>query len=42
MALTQQLVLIPAFEHVSGGDLLVVWLAIYAAGGLVVVADAVL
>ncbi|WP_271614789.1 lipopolysaccharide biosynthesis protein [Bradyrhizobium sp. CCBAU 51627] len=40
LGLTQQLLLIPAFLHVWSGDLLAAWLAIYAAGGLVVVADA--
>ncbi|MBC9876233.1 hypothetical protein G8O24_02600 [Bradyrhizobium sp. INPA01-394B] len=39
LGLTQQLLLIPAFLHVWTGDLLAAWLAIYAAGGLVVVAD---
>lgn len=40
LGLTQQLLLIPAFLHVWSGDMLAAWLAIYAAGGLVVVADA--
>ncbi|EJN12843.1 hypothetical protein PMI42_03849 [Bradyrhizobium sp. YR681] len=40
LGLTQQLLLIPAFLHVWSGDLLAAWLAIYAAGSLVVVADA--
>ncbi|MGY3234764.1 O-antigen/teichoic acid export membrane protein [Bradyrhizobium sp. USDA 4448] len=40
LGLTQQLLLIPAFLHVWSGDVLAAWLAIYAAGGLVVVADA--
>ncbi|MCK1499190.1 hypothetical protein [Bradyrhizobium sp. 188] len=38
--LTQQLFLIPAFLHFWTGDILAAWLAIYAAGSLVVVADA--
>lgn len=40
LGLTQQLVLIPAFLHFWTGDLLAAWLALYAAGSLVVVADA--
>lgn len=40
LGLTQQLLLIPAFLHVWSGDVLAAWLAIYAAGCLVVVADA--
>jgi len=40
LGLTQQLLLIPAFLHVWTGDMLAAWLAIYAAGSLVVVADA--
>ncbi|MBK3665680.1 hypothetical protein JJE66_31235 [Bradyrhizobium diazoefficiens] len=40
LGLSQQLLLIPAFLHVWSGDMLAAWLAIYAAGGLVVVADA--
>ena len=40
LGLTQQLLLIPAFLHVWSGDVLAAWLAIYAAGSLVVVADA--
>lgn len=40
LGLTQQLLLIPAFLHVWSGDLLAGWLAIYAAGNLVIVADA--
>lgn len=40
LGLSQQLLLIPAFLHVWSGDTLAAWLAIYAAGGLVVVADA--
>ncbi|MCG2643584.1 MULTISPECIES: hypothetical protein [Bradyrhizobium] len=39
LGLTQQLLLIPAFLHVWSGDMLAAWLAIYAAGGLVVLAD---
>jgi O-antigen/teichoic acid export membrane protein len=39
LGLTQQLLLIPAFLHVWSGDTLAAWLAIYAAGSLVVVAD---
>jgi O-antigen/teichoic acid export membrane protein len=40
LGLTQQLLLIPAFLHVWSSELLAAWLAIYAAGGLIVVADA--
>lgn len=40
LGLTQQLLLIPAFLHVWSGDVLAAWLAIYAAGNLVIVADA--
>ncbi|WP_426614747.1 hypothetical protein [Bradyrhizobium sp. McL0616] len=40
LGLTQQLFLIPAFLHVWTGDVLAAWLAIYAAGSLVIVADA--
>ncbi|MDA9499810.1 hypothetical protein [Bradyrhizobium sp. CCBAU 11357] len=40
LGLSQQLLLIPAFLHVWTGDTLAAWLAIYAAGSLVVVADA--
>ena len=40
LGLTQQLLLIPAFLHVWSGDMLAAWLAIYAAGSLVIVADA--
>ncbi|QPF93864.1 hypothetical protein [Bradyrhizobium commune] len=40
LGLTQQLLLIPAFLHVWSGDVLAAWLAIYAAGSLIVVADA--
>lgn len=40
LGLTEQLLLIPAFLHVWPGEMLAAWLAIYAAGGLIVVADA--
>ena len=40
LGLTQQLLLIPAFLHFWSGETLAAWLAIYAAGSLVVVADA--
>jgi O-antigen/teichoic acid export membrane protein len=40
LALTQQLLLIPAFLHFWSSDRLAAWLALYAAGSLVVVADA--
>jgi O-antigen/teichoic acid export membrane protein len=40
LGLTQQLLLVPAFLHVWTGDVLAAWLAIYAAGSLVLVADA--
>ncbi|HEX9214415.1 MAG TPA: hypothetical protein VF901_28210 [Bradyrhizobium sp.] len=39
LGLSQQLLLIPAFLHIWTGDMLAAWLAIYAAGSLVVVAD---
>ncbi|MCA1529390.1 MULTISPECIES: lipopolysaccharide biosynthesis protein [Bradyrhizobium] len=39
LGLTQQLLLLPAFLRVWSSDLLAAWLVIYAAGGLVVVAD---
>jgi len=39
LGLTQQLLLIPAFLHVWSGEVLAAWLAVYAAGSLVVVAD---
>ncbi|TFW61105.1 hypothetical protein CT676_09475 [Bradyrhizobium sp. MOS001] len=40
LALTQQILLIPAFLHFWTGETLAAWLAIYAAGNLVLVADA--
>ncbi|MGY8683054.1 hypothetical protein Q2941_35565 [Bradyrhizobium sp. UFLA05-153] len=40
LALTQQLLLIPAFLHFWSSDTLAAWLALYAAGSLVIVADA--
>ncbi len=40
LALTQQLLLIPMFLHFWSSDTLAAWLALYAAGSLVVVADA--
>ncbi|GGI29150.1 hypothetical protein GCM10010987_52960 [Bradyrhizobium guangdongense] len=40
LALTQQLLLIPTFLHFWSSDTLAAWLALYAAGSLVVVADA--
>ncbi|UCF54497.1 MAG: hypothetical protein JSV48_09705 [Bradyrhizobium sp.] len=40
LGLTQQLLLIPAFLHVWTADVLAAWLTIYAAGSLVIVADA--
>ena len=40
LGLTQQLLLVPAFLHVWTGDMLAAWLTIYAAGNLIVVADA--
>lgn len=40
LALTQQLLLIPAFLHFWSSDSLAAWLALYAAGSLVIVADA--
>lgn len=40
LGLVQQVVLIPVFLHYWTGDILAAWLAIYAAGMLVLVADA--
>ncbi|MDN3277265.1 hypothetical protein QWJ07_23580 [Frankia sp. RB7] len=40
LALTQQMLLIPAFLHYWTSDTLAAWLAIYATGNLVLVADA--
>lgn len=40
LGLTQQLLLIPAFLHVWTADVLAAWLAIYASGSLVIMADA--
>lgn len=40
LGLTQQLLLVPVFLHFWTSDLLAAWLAIYAAGSLVVAADA--
>ncbi|TPQ36247.1 hypothetical protein C2U70_12895 [Bradyrhizobium guangdongense] len=40
LALTQQLLLIPAFLHFWSSDRLAAWLVLYAAGSLVIVADA--
>ncbi|MGM4872146.1 hypothetical protein AB7645_13065 [Bradyrhizobium sp. 956_D2_N1_5] len=40
LALTQQLLLIPAFLHFWSSDMLAAWLALFAAGNLIVVADA--
>lgn len=40
LGLSQQLLLIPAFLHFWTGDTLAAWLAIYATGSLVAVADA--
>jgi O-antigen/teichoic acid export membrane protein len=39
LALTQQLLLVPAFLHFWSSDRLAAWLALYAAGSLVIVAD---
>lgn len=39
LGLTQQLLLIPAFLHFWSSDMLAAWLALYAAGALVIVAD---
>ncbi len=39
LALTQQLLLIPAFLHFWSSDMLAAWLALFAAGALVIVAD---
>ncbi len=40
LGLTQQLLLVPVFLHFWTSDLLAAWLAIYAAGSLVIAADA--
>lgn len=40
LALTQQLLLIPAFLHFWSSDMLAAWLALFAAGSLVIAADA--
>ncbi|WP_445216627.1 hypothetical protein ACKWRH_31130 [Bradyrhizobium sp. Pa8] len=40
LALTQQLLLIPAFLQFWSSDMLAAWLALFAAGSLVIVADA--
>ncbi|MCP3371003.1 hypothetical protein [Bradyrhizobium cajani] len=40
LALTQQLLLIPAFLHFWTSDMLAAWLALFAAGSLVIIADA--
>lgn len=40
LGLTQQILLIPAFLHFWSSDVLAAWLAIYAAGSLVLVSDA--
>ncbi|KYG98546.1 hypothetical protein [Bradyrhizobium sp. DOA1] len=39
LGLTQQLLLIPVFLHFWNSDMLAAWLALYAAGALVIVAD---
>ncbi len=39
LGLTQQLLLVPAFLHFWSSDTLAAWLAIYAAGNLMIVAD---
>jgi O-antigen/teichoic acid export membrane protein len=39
LGLTQQLLLVPAFLHFWSSDTLAAWLAIYAAGSLMVIAD---
>jgi O-antigen/teichoic acid export membrane protein len=40
LGVTQQLALVPVLLHFGSGDLLAAWLAVYAAGNLVLVADA--
>jgi O-antigen/teichoic acid export membrane protein len=40
LGITQQLVLVPIFLHYRSSDMLAAWLALYAAGSLVLVADA--
>jgi hypothetical protein len=40
LGITQQIALIPVFLHFWTGDVLAAWLAVYAAGNLILVADA--
>jgi O-antigen/teichoic acid export membrane protein len=40
LGITQQLALVPIFLHYRSSDMLAAWLALYAAGSLVLVADA--
>src|ERR1051326_9066481 len=40
LGMTQQVALIPVFLHFWTSDVLAAWLAIYAAGNLVLIADA--
>ena len=40
LGLTQQIALVPVFLHYWTGDVLAAWLAIYAAGNLILIADA--
>jgi O-antigen/teichoic acid export membrane protein len=40
LGITQQVALVPVFLHYWTGDVLAAWLAVYAAGNLVLVADA--
>jgi len=40
LGITQQVALVPVFLHFWTSDVLAAWLAIYAAGGLVLIADA--
>ena len=40
LGVTQQVALIPVFLHFWTGDMLAAWLAIYAAGNLILIADA--
>src|SRR5262249_18348202 len=40
LSITQQVVLVPIFLHYRSSDMLAAWFALYAAGSLVLVADA--
>ena len=40
LGITQQIALVPIFLHYSSNDVLATWLAVYAAGNLVLIVDA--